>query len=404
MQSERPYMYRFAMTKGIKRDLERFEELRVRFDADAFLARTWTGRLRRELQSAAIGASVSMEGVPVTVDDVRRILAGERPRGVSQGDAALVLGYRDAMGMVLRRADDPSFQWQSEILKVIHERVLAGSLPAGAGRFRETQVYVADPRTRETRYTPPDPRDVSGLVDDLATWLETESDLLPAPVAAALAHVRLAGIHPFRDGNGRTARILSSLVMYRAGYRLPQFTSLEEWWGGRLKEYYRAFRCLGAQWSEDADVTSFVEAHVGAQASQASALGQRHITERVLWLALEEIAAQSGVDERTANALYDVIFGRIVTNGYYRGVVDVTAPTAASDLKRLEAAGLLARSGAGRSTAYSGTVALFGRVAEVAGVKLDTRGIAEPDGALRAALLAALDRLFETPPQAHRPA
>ena len=69
-------------------------------------ARAWAGRLRRDLEAEAVTASTSMEGVPVTLEEVHRILAGDRPSETREEDAALVRGYRDAMSFVLRRADD----------------------------------------------------------------------------------------------------------------------------------------------------------------------------------------------------------------------------------------------------------------------------------------------------------
>jgi Fic family protein len=384
-------MFPFKITETIAADLARFEELRVRLDSGAFLARTWSGRLRRELESEAIGASVSMEGVPVTVDEVRRILAGDRPSAVSIDDAALVLGYQDAMRAVLRRADDPAFEWQTEVLRNVHERVLAGSYVAGAGRYRESQVFVTRRESGRVVYTPPAPELVPGLVGELTAWLGgSKADGAPSPVTAALAHVSLAAIHPFRDGNGRTARILASLVMYRGGYRQPQFTSLEEWWGSHQADYYAAFDCLGETWDPTADVTPFIAAHVRAQTCQAEALSLRLSTERLLWQVLEEVAKSVRTDERAANALFDAIMLRDVTNRYYRSVVDVTAPTAAKDLTLLESARLLVSRGRGRSTSYSGTVALAERVAQVAGIGLDTRGAERLDERLRDGLMVAL--------------
>jgi hypothetical protein len=128
-------MYSFELTEGIRRDLGRLDELRARLDAQP-LMRVWLGRTRRELEAEAVAASTSMEGVAVTVDEVRRILAGDRPRSVSVENAGLVEGYRDAMNFVLRRADDPHFQWQSELFLGIHYRVLAEDYSRGAGRFR----------------------------------------------------------------------------------------------------------------------------------------------------------------------------------------------------------------------------------------------------------------------------
>lgn len=70
------------------------------------IPRTWAGRLRRDLEAEAVAASTSMDGVPVTVEEVHHILAGDRPGQIREEDTALVLGYRNAMSFILRRADD----------------------------------------------------------------------------------------------------------------------------------------------------------------------------------------------------------------------------------------------------------------------------------------------------------
>src|SRR5437879_2351991 len=119
--------------------LEELDEWRTRLDYKGPLPRAWEGRLRRDLEAEAVAASTIMEGVNVTVDEVRRILAGDKTVDVSPEDRALVEGYRDAMNFVLRRADDPSFKWNTELLIGLHDRILAGRYAAGAGRFRDGQ-------------------------------------------------------------------------------------------------------------------------------------------------------------------------------------------------------------------------------------------------------------------------
>lgn len=379
--------------------VSRLETLRRMLDGRGVLPRRWQGRLRRDLEVEAVAASTSMEGVPVTVDEVRRILAGDRPRSVSETDAALVAGYRDAMAFVLRRADATGFAWHGELLIAIHDRVMGGDFAAGAGDYRRGQVFVGSPH-RGLVYVPPPAAEVAGLVEDLGQWLTAaEARDVPAPVRAAVAHVRLAGIHPFSDGNGRVARILASLVMYRGGYRLPEFTSLEEWWGTHQADYYAAFDCVGAAWQPAADVTAFVRAHVRAQVTQVEALSLRHATERAIWTALEDIATED-LDgaPRLADALFDAFAGRSVTNRYYRALADVGAPTAASDLRRLAAAGLLEAVGAGSSTAYVGTARLVQLVAAAANIEPpDDRA---PLAAQRASVVAGLARqLHAAPPR-----
>lgn len=387
------YMFRYRHTPAIEQAIDRFNVVSGQLDVVSTLPRSWSGRVRRDLQAAAIGASVAMEGVPVTVDDVRRILADDRPQGVSDDDIALVRGYREAMQLVLSRADDPAFRWSAEIIRAIHAGVMARSWVHKAGLYRDRQVWLTNSATGEQIYLPPQPEAVPGLVDELAEWLEGPAIEVPVLARAAVAHVWLAAVHPFLDGNGRTARILASLVMYRNGLHLPQFTSLEEWWGQHPGDYYAALDCLGRSWAPDKDVTPFVLAHVDAQRRQADALSLRNAAERLLWSALEDIAAHDlGMDPRAANALWDAFFGREVTNRYYRVVADLQQVTASHDLKQLQTSGYLTATGAGRSRGYLAALPLHRRIVEIFNLPVDVRGDGPPDSDLRNNILAELSR------------
>ncbi len=178
-----------------------------------------------------------------------------------------------------------------------------------------------------------------------------QADWHPA-IAAAWMHVALAAIHPFRDGNGRTARVLSSLTMYRGGFKHPAFTNLEEWWGKNTGSYYAAFDCLGLAFKRGADVTPFVEAHLNAQCQQVYILALRQRTEGLLWTSLENLLEDRGLPLRLANALYDSFFGRSVTTGYYRDLIDASPATARNDLQSASAAGLLIAIGKTRGRRY----------------------------------------------------
>ncbi len=363
-------MYFYHPTASIEADLASLEELKRRLDLRGPLPRIWLGRTRRELEAEAVAASTSMEGVSVTVDEVRRILAGDRPTSVAPQNMALVQGYRDAMKSVLNRADDSDFEWHSELILGIHYGVMGEDHALGAGRFRQTQNRLVDVSGHRQVFLPPPPEEVPRLVAELATWAQEQEDA-SAPLVSAVIHCRFAGIHPFSDGNGRTARILASLAMYRGGYRSPEFTSLEEWWGGHVGDYYRAFECVGSEWADTVDVTPFVEAHIRAQVSQVEALSLRQATERVLWLALDDATKSiAGGNERMAHALYDAFFGREVTNRFYRSLADVSVATAVNDLARLESSGLLKAIGAGRSRRYIAGSRLIGVIAEGAAVAL----------------------------------
>lgn len=354
-------------TEHETRQLAELDEWGERMDKQRPMSRRWASRLRRDLEAGAVAASTRMEGVPVTLDDVLQILAGEPPKTVSPYNSRLVWGYRDAMTYVLRRADDPNFEWNRELLVGIQDRVLAGNYEDGAGRLRTGDSLVARRDSAEIVFRPPQFEAVPDLVDALCATF-TASRWHPT-VAAAWIHIAFAAIHPFRDGNGRTARILSSLVMYRCGFRTPTFTSLEEWWGRHPDDYYRAFACLGEIFDASVDVTPFISAHVTAQLSQVRALDLRERTQRGLWVMLENILIDHNLNERTTNAVWDAFFGRTVTAGYYRDFTEVSAGTATTDLKAATAAGLLTALGETRARRYIAGPKLYRALAKELGLK-----------------------------------
>src|SRR5207249_7417274 len=142
------------------------------------------------------------------------------------------------------------------------------------------------------------------------------------------------------------------LAMLRGGFKLPELTSLEEWWGRHLPDYYEASRCLGPRFDIKADITPFMVAHLRAQVRQVRALDLREQVEREVWTAIEDLLADVGLPTRLANAVWDAFFDREVTSRYYRSLTDVSQASASSDLMGGVAAGLLSPHGAGRSRAY----------------------------------------------------
>ncbi len=364
-------------------ELDRWKDI---LDYRGPLPRLWAGRLRRELEAEAVAASTSMEGVPVTVEEVRRILAGDAPPEVSKEDRELVEGYREAMNFVLRRADDPAFRWNRELVIALHDRILAGRFSQGAGRLRtERPAFVVNSMTGDQVFLPPPGGDVPNLIDELCLKMERGH---PHPgLAAGWIHVAIAAVHPFRDGNGRAARVLASLAMYRGGFRRAEFTSLEEWWGKHLADYYSCFHCLGKNFNRDADVTSFIRAHLEAQLHQIRALDIRERVERQVWTALEEIAEDVHLDRRVANALWDVFFGRDLTAGYYRSLTDVSPATATKDLAALVSARLLEAHGERRGRRYLPTDKLNELAASA--LFMDFSG---PSEAVRDAIITELSR------------
>jgi Fic family protein len=260
-------------------------------------------------------------------------------------------------------------------------------------------VFIADRRTGREVFRAPDADAVPALLDRMCELMEQRTTQSDTPechpaILAAWLHVATAAIHPFQDGNGRVARILASLAMYRHGFNRREFTSLEEWWRRHLLDYYAAFSCLGASFDQSADVTPFIKTHIGAQLSQVRSLDMREQVERRVWTAIENLVSDLGIEPRLANAAYDAFFDRDITAGYYRSLTDVSPATATQDLAAGLASGLLRAEGQRRSRRYRAGSRLYQGVAQEIGI--DVEG---PDEVARDAIVTTLaTRIAEGPP------
>ncbi|HEY1700206.1 MAG TPA: Fic family protein [Trebonia sp.] len=115
--------------------------------------------------------------------------------------------------------------------RAMHYMMLSHDLSKSPGRYRKGPIYVHDERSDKVVYEGPDAAEVPALMESLAASLQAGHSHDPV-VRSAMAHLDLVMIHPFRDGNGRMARALATLVLTRSDIGEPEFSSIEEWLGG----------------------------------------------------------------------------------------------------------------------------------------------------------------------------
>src|SRR5438445_13806003 len=184
-------------------------------------AQPWTGALRRLAAAEATVGSTSIEGYGASREDTVEILAGGHPAGASDETQRIIAAYAQAMVRAAVLADDRRFQWSAQTMLDLHFLVCHPQPQASPGRLREGSMIVTRGLGREP-YRPPASTEVPALLNEVATWLG-KGDLARHPVVrAAMAHLDLVSIHPFRDGNGRVARIVQSLVLAKEGLLRPE--------------------------------------------------------------------------------------------------------------------------------------------------------------------------------------
>ena len=176
-------------------------------------------------------------------------------------------------------------------------------------------------------------------------------------IKAAMAHLNLIMIHPFKDGNGRMARALQTLVLAREGIGNPVFSSIEEYLGTDTRAYYDVLQLVGGpKWRPQNDTRPWIRFALIAHLRQGRRVLRRIRETERLWDELDQLLRRASLPERNIEALAPAAWGLSVRTATYRATVgDISEATASRDLLRLANAGLLLPHGAKRGRHYQAT-------------------------------------------------
>ncbi len=217
--------------------------------------------LRQSARLLATHHSTQIEGNRLTAAEVEDVILNQQSGTPGrERDETEVRNYYRALEHVESLAE----RWEPLTERDI--RVIHGLVMKGQGRptpFRDGQNVIKDSGTNAIVYLPPEHTDVPELMKDLVAWLNEalDNELSPVPVIAAIAHYQFATIHPYYDGNGRTARLLTNLVLHRSDYGLKGIYSLEEYYAKNLGAYYAAISIGEHNYymgRAEADITPFI--------------------------------------------------------------------------------------------------------------------------------------------------
>lgn len=332
--------------------IARIDDLRRRLRFQVAERRRWVGLLRKVALARAIRGSNSIEGYNVTLDDAIAAAEGDEPIEAAGETWRAIVGYRRAMTYVLQMADDPHFHLGEDSIRGMHYMMLEHDLDKSPGRWRPGSVFVRDERKGTIVYEGPPAADVPALMSEFVASLQTGTRA-PALVRAAMGHLNLAMIHPFRDGNGRMARALQTLVLAREGILTPEFCSIEEYLGRYTEEYYEVLGAVGAgSWHPERDARIWLRFCLTAHYRQATTLVRRIDEAGRRWELLDKEVKDNRLPERTIDALFMALLGRRVRNSGYRNLADISDQLASRDLKLLVERGLLVAHGERRGRYY----------------------------------------------------
>ena len=316
--------------------------------------RRWTGSLRRAMFARAIQGSNTIEGYTVDLADAMALAEGDEALDAAEETRQAIAGSRDASG-VRPRAGDPHFAYSDGLIRSLHFMMLKYDMTKAPGLWRPGPVYVHHEPSGQIVYEGPPADQVPSLMGEVVEYLRG-TDQAPPMVRAAMAHLNFVMVHPFRDGNGRMARILQSLVLAREGILAPEFASIEEYLGRRTDDYYAVLADVGGgRWQPERDARKWIRFCLTAHFRQARTLSRRVAQAETLWALLDKEVARLGLSDRTVLALFDAAQRFRVRNSVYQQHAELSEYAGGRDLKKLVEVGLLEPRGEKRGRYYVGT-------------------------------------------------
>lgn len=325
-----PFSPKFTITPKINKALVEIERVRGFLDA-VNLKDDWIVDMQKKALLLESHHSTHIEGTALSLEQSKEILEGKKVNGVDLNDEKELLNYKKAMDFVSKYLgkDDPvSEGLVREIHKILVKGVRGGQ--ADPGNYRRIQNYVVNSRTKEVIYTPPAPLDVPHLMREFVDWTNKAEDVSPILVAG-ITQFQFVHVHPFIDGNGRTARLLSTLILYKTGYDFKQLFTISEFYDKDRPAYYQAIQSVR---KNDMDMTSWLEYFVEGLKSQMAEIhekGEQLIKQDARLQKIKKM----GLNKRQEKAVRRLILKGTLSVNEYQSVASCIRRTAQRDLEDL---------------------------------------------------------------------
>lgn len=196
--------------------------------------------LRRRARIRSTHYSTRIEGNRLTLAEAEQVIEGRQAEFHGrERDVGEVQNYWNALLRVEEWAAK-KLTLTEDLIQRLHALVERGGR-AKPTPYRDGQNVIRDSSTGRIVFLPPEAKDVPALMAQMVAWArQAEKDELPIPLISALVHYQFVTIHPYYDGNGRTARLIATFLLHRGGYGLNGFFSLEEHHARDLDGYYQA--------------------------------------------------------------------------------------------------------------------------------------------------------------------
>jgi len=216
--------------------------------------------LEKAAREVSTYTSTSIEGNPLPLTEVKKILKSA-PQNVRQSEQE-VLNYNLALKKLNNKLKKGLLSLSLNLILDIHHQIMEKLMASNEiGKLRNKPVVINNPQTRQIIYLPPEVKDVKPLMNELLDFVHQKKELIDPLIIAAIFHKQFVIIHPFMDGNGRTCRLATKVLLAQIGLNTFNLFSFENYYNKNVSRYFQKVGLKGNYYdlTKQIDFTDWLE-------------------------------------------------------------------------------------------------------------------------------------------------
>lgn len=343
---------KFTITNKILTNVAKIEAAKEIIES-ALLVPAYETKFREEAMVRSAHFGTHIEGNDLTFSQTQEVLEGKQITA-RERDVKEVINYRKVIEYINTEGDKQKPIHRQVLLK-IHKLTVSGLIPnEDAGAFRHVNVVLRGVRSGRVTYLAPPASQVPRQVDEFLDWLNKDKDIHPV-LKAAVSHYEIVRIHPFIEGNGRTARALATLVLFKEDYDIKRFFSLDEYYDKDIQRYYEVLQNTTNQLVADErerDLTSWIDYFTEGLVAELGRIKDKVRTLSV-YLRLKSKMGQVPLNERQLKLVEYMQQNGQISNQEWRSLLPmISDDTILRELKYLMRKGLVKKRGRTKAAVY----------------------------------------------------
>lgn len=348
---------KFSITNPILKYIGQIEGAKEVVDY-AVMVPAWEVKFQEEAKVRTVHFGTRIEGNELNYSQAERVMAGEEVLA-RERDIQEVINYRNVLEYIDKLGERYNVEgpggravygesWLKKIHELTSEKILD---KANQGEYRQTRVVIKNSQTGEVSYKPPLPLEMKMQIEEFFDWLNSDKGRDVHPILrAGITHYELVRIHPFVDGNGRVARAFTLLVLYREGYDVKRFFSIEEYFDKNAEDYYSALQSV---LKKNGDLSSWLEFFTKALAIELNKIKERVRSLSIDFRWRDRLGRQIALSERQIKLIEFISEKeKLIVRDAREVMPDVSDDTILRDIKDLMKKGVMKKRGSTKMAYY----------------------------------------------------